>query len=172
VALLDAWRLLDRAALDAGVEALRRWTAAAGLARPAEDARGATRVVLCGAPPHAGVPAVEALVRWDPVHLASAELADRTALGLPPARRHVAVRGVARGVEEVVRALVAEGHTALGRPLGGDEGEAQAFVREGGGTTTASGRLAADVRAVRASRSARKADEAVRTVLDPGDGLL
>lgn len=172
VALLDAWRLLDRAALDAGVEALRRWTAAAGLARPAEDARGATRVVLCGAPPHAGVPAVEALVRWDPGHLASAELADRTALGLPPARRHVAVRGAARGVEEVVRALVAEGHTALGRPVGGDEGEAQAFVREGGGTTTASGRLSADVRAVRASRSARKADEAVRTVLDPGDGLL
>jgi primosomal protein N' (replication factor Y) len=171
VALLDAWRLLDRATMDAGVEAVRRWTAAASLARPTgvEGARDPARVVLCGAPPHAGVPAVEALVRWDPVRLASTELADRTALGLPPARRHVAVRGPARGVGEVVDALVAAGHVALGRPLADGRDEAQVLVREGDDGPPA---VAADVQAVRASRSARKADEAVRTVLDPGDGLL
>ncbi|WP_022921880.1 primosome assembly protein PriA [Ornithinimicrobium pekingense] len=174
VALLDAWRLLDRATIDAGVEALRRWTAAAGLVRPTgAGGASAARVVLCGAPPHAGVPAVEALVRWDPVGLATRELADRTALGLPPARRHAAVRGPARAVDEVVEALGAAGHVVLGRPLADERDEAQVLVREGdAGDGDPPGSLAAGVRAVRASRSARKADEVVRAVLDPGDGLL
>ena len=80
--LLDAWALLDRAALDASMEALRRWTAAAALTRGA--AEGGI-VVLAGAPGHTTIPAVEALVRWDPAWLAGRELDDRTELGLPPA---------------------------------------------------------------------------------------
>lgn len=80
--LLDAWALLDRAALDASVEALRRWTAAAALTRGA--AEGGV-VVLAGAPSHTTIPAVEALVRWDPAWLAGRELDERTELGLPPA---------------------------------------------------------------------------------------
>ncbi|GAA1182424.1 primosomal protein N' [Ornithinimicrobium humiphilum] len=168
VALLDAWRLLDRASLDAGVEALRRWTAAASLARPPGPEGRPVRVVVCGAPPHGGVPAVEALVRWDPAWLASGELAERVSLGLPPARRHVAVRGPARGVQEVVAALVDAGHVALGPVPAGGADEVQVVVREEGGARP----LAAVVHEVRAARSARKAPDVVRTVLDPGDGLL
>jgi primosomal protein N' (replication factor Y) len=176
VALLDGWRLLDRASLDAGVEALRRWTLAAGQAGPplstaaaagrVPDAQPA-RVVLCGVPPHGGVPAVEALVRWDPVWLAQRELDERTALQLPPARRHVVVQGPARGVHEVVLALGSKGHVALADPLDAGKGQARALVRE-----APAGGLAAAVHEVRAGRSARKADDAVRTVLDPAEGLL
>ena len=61
VLLLDGWALLGRPDLRAGEEALRRWSAAAALARPA-SAGGA---VVLAAP--SGVPPVEALVRWDPV---------------------------------------------------------------------------------------------------------
>ena len=56
--------------------------AAAALTRP--GAEGGV-VVLAGAPSRATLPAVEALVRWDPAWLAARELAERVALGLPPA---------------------------------------------------------------------------------------
>ncbi|MGI4895939.1 MAG: hypothetical protein ACRYF3_12580, partial [Janthinobacterium lividum] len=58
--LLDGWALLGRADLRAQEEALRRWTSAASLVRPA-SAGGS--VVLVSDPQ---VPAVQALVRWDP----------------------------------------------------------------------------------------------------------
>ncbi|MEP6651703.1 MAG: primosome assembly protein PriA, partial [Lapillicoccus sp.] len=80
--LLDGWALLDRSGLDAAVEALRRWLGAAALTRPGPE--GGT-VVLAGTPTHTTIPAVEALVRWDPAWLASRELAERTELALPPA---------------------------------------------------------------------------------------
>ena len=163
VVLLDGWRLLDRPVLDAGVEALRRWCAAA--------AQTTGRVVVSGVPPHGGVPAVEALVRWDPVWLASGELADRAALGLPPVRRHVVARGPLRGLEEVVATLVDAGHLALGTPVAEPGGEAVVVLRDGAPRGEL-GALARDVRAVRSARSARKSEDAVRLVLDAADGAL
>ena len=71
--LLDAWASLDRPDLRAAEEAVRRWVLAAGLARPWSD--GGV-VVLCGAPSHVTIPAVEALVRWDPQWFAARELAE------------------------------------------------------------------------------------------------
>ncbi|MFK5635339.1 MULTISPECIES: primosome assembly protein PriA [unclassified Ornithinimicrobium] len=174
VALLDGWRLLDRASLDAGIEALRRWTLAATQARPqrsvdrtTDSGAPAPKVVLCGVPPHGGVPAVEALVRWDPVWLAQRELDERAGLDLPPVRRHVAVQGPARGVQEVVLALAQKGHLQLADALDLGSGQARSLVRE-----SVEGGLATAVREVRAGRGARKAEDAVRTVLDPADGLL
>lgn len=171
VALLDGWRLLDRASLEAGVEAVRRWMAAAAQTRrqqPDGDGRRPAQVVLCGVPPHAGVPAVEALVRWDPAGLAAAELRDRRELGLPPLRRHALVTGPQAAVVEVVAGLVAEGHEALGESTADERGEARVLVRQGESPTSP---LAPAVRAVRAARSARKAEETVRLVLDPTDAL-
>lgn len=79
VLLLDGWALVDRPELDAGLEALRRWLAAASLCR------AGAKVVLAGVSTEVPVPAVEALVRWDPVFLAARELAERRELALPPA---------------------------------------------------------------------------------------
>ena len=88
--LLDAWALLERPSLTAGEEALRRWLAAAALVRPASEGG---RVVLAGAPTEVSIPAVEALVRWDPAWFAERELEERRELALPPA---VAARGAHR----------------------------------------------------------------------------
>lgn len=166
VVLLDGWRLLDRASVDASVEAHRRWVTAAALAVTAAPVGGASAVVLCGVPAHAGLPAVEALVRWDPVGLAARDLRERAGLGLPPVRRHLAVRGPAAGVHEVLDAFRAAGHEVLGEPAGVADDVVAAVVREAPGAD-----LAAAVHAVRAGRSARKADDPVRLVLDASELL-
>ncbi|GAA5163459.1 primosome assembly protein PriA [Ornithinimicrobium tianjinense] len=173
VLLLDGWRLLDRAVLDAGTEALRRWMTAAALCTPRADevaapGRSAPTVVVCGVPAHAGVPAVESLVRWDPVGLAAREVDERAELGLPPVRRHATVRGPLEAVREVADSLRAAGHDVLGAPstAGGDVDQATFVVREG-----AQASLAETVRAVRSGRSARRASEVVRVQLDASDPL-
>ena len=125
--LLDAWAFLDRPSLDAGQEALRRWTAAAALVRAAPDdpsahpasARGTgsrrtATVVLCGAPDHVPVPAVEALLRWAPDWLADRELAERTELCLPPAAWMAQLTGPRSKLEQVRRSTPWPDGTVLG----------------------------------------------------------
>lgn len=164
VALLDGWRLLERPALDAAPEALRRWSTAAAAVRPGP---GPSSVVLCGVPPHGGVPAVEALVRWAPAWLAERELAERHELGLPPVRRHVTVSGTAAAVQEAADVLIGDDTVQLVGlvPHEGDQaGErAVAVLRE---STRVAGHLPAAVRALRAARGARKAKEQLRLVVD------
>jgi primosomal protein N' (replication factor Y) len=85
--LLDGDLTLARPDLRAGEEALRRWSAAAALVRPA--AAGG-EVVICADP---AAPAVQALVRLDPAGFADRELDQRAALGLPPVVCTVALEG-------------------------------------------------------------------------------
>ncbi|HEU0100969.1 MAG TPA: primosome assembly protein PriA, partial [Mycobacteriales bacterium] len=153
VLLLDGWAALGRPDLRAGEEALRRWFGAAALARPAAD--GGRVVVVADR----GLPAVQALTRWDPAGAAARELADRTALGFPPATRMAAVDGTAAAVREVLAALA--GFEVLG-PVAAGDGE-RLLVRV---TRAEGGRLAAALAAVQAQRSAAKA-EPVRVELDP-----
>jgi primosomal protein N' (replication factor Y) len=84
VLILDASTWSSRPQLDASVDALRLWLGAAALARPDGE------VMLLGS---GGGPAAQALVRWDPVWLASRELAERRELGLPPASKGVVLIG-------------------------------------------------------------------------------
>lgn len=165
VVLLDAWRLLDRPSLDAGIESLRRWCAAGALAAPGEVGCP-PEVVLVGAPPHAGIPAVEALVRWDPVGLAARELGERAELGLPPVGRHVSVRGPAEAVSAILTQLQDAGHRVLGAPVPAPDDTVRAVVREGGDAA-----LTEAVAAVRAARSLAKAGDGTRLVLDGPDLL-
>ncbi len=157
VLLLDAWALLTRADLRAGEEALRRWLAAAALARPASE--GGRVVVVAD---HALAP-VQALVRWDPEGAAARELADRTALGFPPATRMVAVSGSARAVADVIEAVdVGSVKAEVLGPVPDGEGE-RAYLRVPRGESAP---LLASLRAVLATRSAHKA-ETVRVQVDP-----
>jgi len=158
VLLLDGWALLGRPDLRAGEETLRRWLAAAALARPAGDGG---RVVV-GA--DRGLGQVQALIRWDPGWAAARELADRTALGFPPATRMASVTGPAAAVGEVVASVVAAvpAIDVLGPVPAGAEHERMLLrsSRERGPE------LAAALAAAAAVRSARKA-EPVRIELDP-----
>ena len=169
--LLDGWALLGRASLRAAEEAVRRWMNAAALVRPSETG-GA--VVLVAA---AAVPAVQALIRWDPVTHAERELAERTELRFPPAIRMASLTGPKDAVAgllavadlpaaaEVLGPVPVE---AEGSPDHSDQAEEQvrALIR----VPRPAGRaLAAALHAAQAVRSARKEPGAVRLQLDPAE---
>ncbi|MDX6253689.1 MAG: hypothetical protein QOJ11_23 [Frankiales bacterium] len=164
VLLLDAWALLGRADLRAGEEALRRWMLAAALARP-----GSGRVVVTA---DSSLPAVQALLRWDPAWHARRELADREALAFPPAVRMAALTGSREAIDDLLgHATLPPAAEVLG-PLevhearSGETGEhrQRALVR----VPRAQGaELATALKIASSLRSARKAAETVRVVLDP-----
>ncbi|EUA34863.1 putative primosome assembly protein PriA [Mycobacterium xenopi 3993] len=89
---MDAWALLGRQDLRAAEDTLRRWMAAAALVRSRRDG-GVVTVVA-----ESSIPTVQALIRWDPVGHADAELAGRTDVGLPPSVHIAAVDGTADAV--------------------------------------------------------------------------
>jgi primosomal protein N' (replication factor Y) (superfamily II helicase) len=162
--LLDGWALLGRPSLRAGEEALRRWLAAAALV-------SGDGTVLVHA--DATLPAVQALLRWDPAGFAERELADRAELGFPPAVRMAAVTGEPAAVATLLSG-VAEGFEVLG-PVPADRGAARDEARPG--TVRALVRaprdqgaaLARALHAAQAARSARKDAGQVRVQLDPAE---
>lgn len=168
VLLLDGWALLERASLDAGLEALRRWMAAAALCRPA--AVGGM-VVLCGTSTTPG-PAVEALVRWDPAWLAAAELAERSALRLPPMVTIARVTGDRQDLAELaasaaeIEAIERIGPVPLPAPAHGAVGDpaaAQLLLRV---DRAGRGELARWLAAARAVRSAAKSAAPISVHVD------
>jgi primosomal protein N' (replication factor Y) (superfamily II helicase) len=177
--LLDGWALLGRPSLRAGEEALRRWLAAAALVRA-----GGTVLVHADA----ALPAVQALIRWDPIGYSERELRDRGELGFPPAVRMAAVTGSAPAVESLLSNL-APGFDVLGPvpldrsgppaapavppppgipPQGAipaaEEAQVRALIRAPRSRGAA---LAAALHAAQAARSARKEGGGVRVQLDP-----
>ena len=171
--LLDAWALLDRSSLDASVEALRRWLGAAALTRPSYD--GGV-VVLAGAPAHAALPAVEALVRWDPAWLASRELAEREELALPPTVTMAQLVGPRAAVLSAWPLPDLDGVERLGplpyrSPRSGDPVTGaplvQVLLRA---PRDRHARLASQLAALRAERSARKDPESLMVRMSIADG--
>ncbi|MEW1953769.1 primosomal protein N' [Terrabacter sp. NPDC080008] len=178
VLLLDAWASLDLPVLDAPLEALRRWMAAAALARQGRA------VVLSGAPEAVALPAVEALVRWDPAWLAARELDERRELGLPPAVRMAQLTGGRRTLEETLeQADLPESAQVLGPvrlstaapalrrvslEADGDRAPSDhhALVRVPLPETSA---LTRALLALKAFRSARKETDVVTVRVDPHD---
>jgi len=173
--LLDGWALLGRPSLDAAQESLRRWLNAAALV--AAGPSGGTVTLVADA----SLPTVQALIRWDPVTHAERELAERIALGFPPAVRMASVAGpagaVGRFLAEADLPGEAEvlGPVVLGGPgedAGGDDQEGQAgdtlraLIRV---PTSGGPALAAALRAAQAARSARKDPGQVRVQLDPAE---
>ena len=77
--LLDSWALLGRQDLRAAEDTLRRWMAASALTKSRADG-GVVAVVADSV-----ISTVQALIRWDPVGHAEAELDARAEVGLPPA---------------------------------------------------------------------------------------
>jgi primosomal protein N' (replication factor Y) len=156
--LLDGWALLGRADLRSGEEAVRRWMNAAALVRP-----GGELVVLADA----GLPAVQALLRWDPVTHAERELADRAELGFPPAVRMATLTGTAAAVRQMLgeTRLPAEAQV-LGPVPVDDSGQERAMIRtpRGGGAA-----LAAALKGASGVRAARKSPEVVKVCVDPLD---
>jgi primosomal protein N' (replication factor Y) len=172
--LLDGWALLARPSLRAGEETLRRWLAAAAMVRP-------DGTVLVHA--DAALPAVQALIRWDPVTFAERDLAERAELGFPPAVRMAAVTGEPAAVATVIAGLAGAfeggplkggafkgspfevlGPVPVEQPAQAGEDQVRALVRAPRSEGAA---LARALQAAQAGRSARKEGGGVRVQLDP-----
>ncbi|MDW5326137.1 primosome assembly protein PriA [Plantactinospora sp. KLBMP9567] len=160
VLLLDSWALLTRADLRAGEEALRRWLAAAALARPG-PAGGRVVVVADGS-----LAPVQALLRWDPGWFAGRELTERRELGFPPAARMASLTGVAAAVAELLdEARLPPAAEVLG-PVPAPDGQERMLVRV---PRSGAAALAAALHQAAALRTARKAGQPVRIQVDPQD---
>ncbi|MFC7733087.1 primosomal protein N' [Actinomadura keratinilytica] len=165
--LLDGWVLLGRPDLRAGEETLRRWLNAAALVRPAAP------VVVAA---DGSLPAVQALIRWDPVTFAERELADRRGAGFPPAVRMASLTASPAAVRELLaETRLPDGAEVLGpvpvpdppsgaAPGGEARGRERALVRVPCGAGLALARALKEAQGV---RSARKAPETVRIQIDP-----
>ena len=172
--LLDGWALLGRADLRAAEEALRRWMGAAALVRPA--AAGGQVIVVADP----GIPTVQALVRWDPVGHAEAQLAERSEVRFPPAIRLAAVDGSGAAIASLLESAELPTEVeVLGpvplpdgarKPFAGDNPEPVEVERMLLRVPRAAGSaLARALAAAQAARSARKADAPVRVQIDPVD---
>ncbi|MDF5756816.1 primosomal protein N' [Spongiactinospora sp. TRM90649] len=166
--LLDGWALLGRPDLRAAEETMRRWMNAAALLRP-----GGELVVLADT----ALPAVQALLRWDPVTHAERELSERIELAFPPAVRLASLTGVPAAVREMLgEVALPPGAQVLGpvpveaprRAAAGETARERALIRvhRGGGTA-----LAVALKAAAGARSARKAADVVRVCVDPMEGI-
>ncbi|MCZ3387241.1 MAG: hypothetical protein LH630_09840, partial [Actinomycetia bacterium] len=163
--LLDIWALLGRADLRAQEEALRRWMSAAALVQSADDGG---HVVVVG---DAGPAPVQALVRWDPVRFSDAELADRIAVGMPPALRVAVLRGPVADLGDLLdRCALPPGTQRLGPvPVhaSAEEGgsvDQQVVLRVDAPSGTA---LTAALAAAQGERSVRKDAGRVSVRIDP-----
>ncbi|WP_245661787.1 primosomal protein N' [Nocardia salmonicida] len=168
--LLDGWALLGRADLRASEDTLRRWMGAAALVRP----RG--QVIVMAEP---SLPTVQALVRWDPVNHAAAELEARAEVGFPPAVRLAAVDGTTASIAELLDATtLPDGTEVLGpvplpptarKPFSGADSPAEVermllrVPRSGGAP------LARALTAAQAVRSSHRSDAPLRVQIDPVD---
>jgi len=159
VLLLDGWALLTRADLRATEDALRRWFAAASLARSAGDGGRVVIVASSDAVP------VQALARWAPQRAAQWELDDRAAVGFPPAVRLAELTGTAPDLTDLL-ATVQLPRTAevLGPAPFGDIERAMVRVPRAD-----SADLAVALKAAQGARSARHDGAAVRVRFDPAD---
>ncbi|MEO3804112.1 primosomal protein N' [Nonomuraea sp. B1E8] len=156
--LLDGWALLGRADLRAAEEAVRRWMNAAALLRPAAE------LVVLG---DSALPAVQALVRWDPITHAERELGERAELGFPPAVRMATLTGAASAVRQMLDEVRLPPDAQVLGPVPVDEpGQERAMirVRRAGGAA-----LAAALKGASGVRAARKTPEVVRVSVDPLD---
>ncbi|MCD2187662.1 primosomal protein N' [Actinomycetospora soli] len=172
--LLDGAALLARPELRAAEDTVRRWFAAAKLVRPGPEGG---RVVVVA---ESNLPAVQALIRWDPAGHAGAELDARTELGLPPAVRMAALDGDPEALRDLVDTTRLPADADVLGPVelppgtrlpGADERTERAeriLVR----VPRPVGReLARALQEAQAVRGARREREPVRVLLDPHDPL-
>lgn len=167
--LLDGRAMLARPELRATEQALRLWFAAAALVRPASE--GGRVVVMA----ESSLQPVQALVRWSPGWYAAQELAERTELGFPPAKRVASVDGGSDAVADLLDCVdLPETGEVLGPvPLGevDEDGAAErerALLR----VDRSQGRALADsLYSAQVVRAARSGVDPVRVQLDPLDPI-
>lgn len=161
--LLDTHRLLDRADLRAGEEALRRWLNAIALVRPAGQGGS---VLLVG---DSSARAIQAVVRLDPGGFAGQELADRRQAGFPPAVVLVSIEAESAALRSWQNGLEPPESTEILGPIPlPSERDGTEVMQLTLRAPLADGReLTKAVKAAQAVHSAKKTPGAVRLCVDP-----
>lgn len=170
--ILDTWAQLDRADLRAGEDAVRRWLAIGAQVRSRRD--GGALVIVADS----SLPAVQAVIRWDPVGFAVTELDHRTELGFPPAVTMASVDGPAESVNTFMDLLdLPSGADVLGPvplpdgvrpPPGSDEEDLGEIERLLVRTDRRHGRdLARALAAAQVHRNAARQTGPIRVQVDP-----
>ena len=95
--LLDAWTMLGRQNLRAAEDTLRKWMTAVAMVK--SRANGGVVVVVA----ESNIGSVQALIRWDPIWHASAELDNRSEVKFPPAVHMAAIDGITDKVSYLVK---------------------------------------------------------------------
>jgi primosomal protein N' (replication factor Y) len=166
--LLDADLQASRVALRASEETARRWFAASALARPRAP------VIITA---DAGLPVVQALIRWDPAWLAGRELAERRELGMPPAVRAATLTGDPVAVDAAAATLPEQARIMGPLPVPSPRGRSGETPGAGADDVrllvTIDRRHGADLAralaAIAATRTARKDPARLHHVVDPPD---
>ncbi|WP_040809501.1 primosomal protein N' [Nocardia concava] len=168
--LLDGWALLGRADLRAAEDTLRRWMSAAALVRP--DGR----VIVMA---DAGLPTVQALVRWDPVWHAGFELDQRAEVRFPPAVRFAAIDGTTDSIAELLgEAKLPDNVEILGpvplppgarKPFSSGDSPAEVERMILRADRNAGAALSRALIAAQAVRSTHRSDAPLRVQIDPID---
>ncbi|WP_330257339.1 primosomal protein N' [Nocardia sp. NBC_00565] len=168
--LLDGWALLSRADLRAAEDTLRRWMSAATLVR------NHGQVIVMAEP---SLPTVQALLRWDPLGHARAEVASRAEVGFPPAVRMAAIDGTSASIAELLSAAKLPDSVDLLGPVPLPPGARKPF--DGGDSPaevermllrvnrTSGAALARALTAAQAIRSTHRSDAPLRVQIDPVD---
>ncbi|WP_433716589.1 hypothetical protein ACQP2U_26345 [Nocardia sp. CA-084685] len=168
--LLDGWALLSRADLRAAEDTLRRWMSAATLVR------NHGQVIVMAEP---SLPTVQALLRWDPLGHARAEVASRAEVGFPPAVRMAAIDGTSDSVAELLSAAKLPDNVDLLGPVPLPPGARKPF--DSGDTPaevermllrvnrSSGAALARALTAAQAVRSTHRSDAPLRVQIDPVD---
>ncbi|QGN32718.1 primosomal protein N' [Microlunatus sp. Gsoil 973] len=162
--LLDTAVMLLRPDLRAAEEALRRWFNATALVRT--GGQGGT-VIAVG---DAGSRSLQALIRTDPAGFADRELAERAEARFPPAVKLITVDGRAESLTEFTELFKPPepteilGPVELGPNASGEVMLSRLTLRS---PLTVGTRLTAAAKAVAATRSAKKAEGALRIQVDP-----
>ncbi len=157
--ILDTWLSLSLPGLRATEESVRRWFAVASLVRPGDQGG---RVVAVGEP---AVPALQALVRWDPEGFAARELAERTSAHLTPAARLATITAPPQAITDVLAAIRLPRMAEVLGPVPVDEQTARVVVRT---TRDRGAGLSKALQDLQAARSSRKLPP-VRVQVDPSD---
>jgi len=118
----------------------------------------------------AALPAVQALVRWAPGGHADRELAERRALGFPPAAVFVELTGPPAVVDDFLNAAILPASSEVLGPVAttaraGETEAVRALIRA---PRAEAAQLAAELHAAQGARSARKLPT-VRVRVDPVD---
>ncbi|WP_433762208.1 hypothetical protein [Nocardia sp. CA-135398] len=168
--LLDGWALLSRADLRAAEDTLRRWMSAATLVR------NHGQVIVMAEP---SLPTVQALLRWDPLGHARAEVDSRAEVGFPPAVRMAAIDGTSDSISELLSAAKLPDNVDVLGPVPLPPGARKPF--DSGDTPaevermllrvhrTSGAALARALTAAQAVRSTHRSDAPLRVQIDPVD---